>query len=49
MMMDEYKKLGSPVGLNLYDYKVMIPEKMGIYDNYCVKRELLTITTTLVQ
>ncbi len=38
-----------PVGLNIYDYGVISPEKMGIYDNFSVKKIWLTITTTLVE
>ena len=37
MLKDELKKQGKPVGLNLYEFGVMDPEKMGIFDNYCVK------------
>lgn len=38
-----------PVGLNVFDYGIISPDKMGIYDNYCVKEIWLTITTTLAE
>jgi T-complex protein 1 subunit zeta len=49
MMMDEYKKTGVLVGLNLYEFQVLVPEKMGIFDNYAVKKCFLTLTTTLAE
>lgn len=49
MLTDEYKKKKVPVGLNLYDLGVISPEKMGIYDNYKVKKQSLNITSTLAQ
>jgi len=47
MMVDEALKRKEPVGLNLYNFEVMDPIKMGVLDNYCVKKLFLTLTTTL--
>lgn len=49
LMKDEFRKQGVPVGLNLYEFGVMLPEKMGVFDNYCVKQMFLSITTTLAE
>ena len=37
------------MGLDLYDFGVMDPYKEGVFDNYCVKRQFLSITTTLAE
>jgi T-complex protein 1 subunit zeta len=49
LLMDEYKKRKVPVGLNLWELKVISPEQMGIFDNYCVKKINLNIASTLAQ
>lgn len=49
MLLDEYNKKKVPVGLNLWDYGVLSPEKMGIYDNFIVKKTFIDITTTLAE
>lgn len=49
MMKDEYENQKVPIGLNLWDFETLSPEKMGIYDNFCVKKQFLSITTTLAE
>jgi len=49
LLMDEYKKRKVPVGLNLWEMEVISPDQMGIFDNYCVKKIFLNITSTLAQ
>ncbi|KRX36748.1 T-complex protein 1 subunit zeta, partial [Trichinella sp. T6] len=41
-LQDEYKKLRMPIGLNLYTGDIMLPVEEGIFDNYCVKKSILT-------
>lgn len=49
MLLDEYKNKKVPVGLNIYEYGVISPEKAGIFDSYSAKKTFLTITTTLAE
>lgn len=49
MLQDEYKKNKVMVGLNLYEFEALVPMKMGIYDNYSVKKCFLSLTTTLAE
>ena len=49
LLKDEYEKNKKPMGLDLYDFGVMDPYKEGVFDNYCVKRQFLSITTTLAE
>jgi len=49
LLLDEYNKKKVPVGLNLWDYGVISPEAMGIWDNYIVKKTFIDITTTLAE
>jgi T-complex protein 1 subunit zeta len=49
MMQDEFKKTGVPVGLNVTDLGIISPESQGIYDNYVVKKQLLSVAPTLAQ
>ena len=49
MLKDAYNKEKIPVGLNLYDFETCSPQKLGIFDNYCVKKQFLSITTTLAE
>jgi len=49
LLLDEYHKKKVPVGLNLWDYGVMSPEALGVWDNYCVKKTFIDITTTLAE
>lgn len=48
-LVDESRKTKAPVGLNVYEFGVVAPEKMGIFDNYIVKKSFLNITSTLAQ
>ncbi|KRZ73037.1 T-complex protein 1 subunit zeta [Trichinella papuae] len=41
-LQDEYKKLHTLLGLNLYTGDVLLPVEEGIFDNYCVKKSILT-------
>ncbi|KRY28509.1 T-complex protein 1 subunit zeta [Trichinella spiralis] len=45
-LQDEYKKLHMPIGLNLYTGDIMLPVEEGIFDNYCVKKSILTSSAT---
>ena len=38
-----------PVGLELFSGEVISPELEGIYDNYIVKRQLLTLAPVLAE
>ena len=49
LLIDEYKKRKVPVGLNLWELEVVSSDKMGIYDNYIVKKTSLNIAATLAQ
>lgn len=49
LMQQEWRKNKVPVGLDIYEFGVVSPEKVGIFDNYSVKKMWLTITTTLVE
>ena len=49
LLMDEYHKKKVPTGLNLWDLGVISPEQMGVWDNYCVKKTFIDITTTLTE
>ena len=49
LLLDEYNKRKVPVGLNLWDFGVISPEVMGVWDNYCVKKTFIDITTTLAE
>jgi T-complex protein 1 subunit zeta len=47
LLLDEFNKNKVPVGLDLWNYGVVSPDKMGIFDNYIVKKTFIDITTTL--
>ena len=49
MLVDEYRKQNVPVGLNIWDQGPISPVEEGIFDNYCVKKVFLNITTTLAE
>lgn len=49
MLLDEYRKLKVPVGLDVLNYGVIQPSKAGIFDSYSVKRSFLNIAPTLAQ
>lgn len=49
LLQDEYHKKKVPVGLNLWEYGVISPAAMGVWDNYIVKKTFIDITTTLAE
>jgi T-complex protein 1 subunit zeta len=49
LLKQDYARNKVMVGLDLNELGLVSPEKEGIYDNYCVKRIFLSITTTLVE
>ncbi len=49
MLLDTYNEKKVPVGLNLYEFETLDPIKLGIFDNYNVKEQFLTLTATLAQ
>jgi len=46
-LLDEYKRLKKPVGINCLDKGVISPENVGIIDNYIAKKQWLHIAPTL--
>lgn len=49
MLLDYQKKNSVYVGLNTDEMEVMVPDMMGILDNYCVKKQFLNIAPILAQ
>jgi len=46
-LLQEYKGLEKPVGLDLVSGEAMFPGEAGIWDNYCVKKQLLNSCTVI--
>lgn len=46
-LLQEYKGLAKPVGLDLVSGEAMFPGEAGIWDNYCVKKQLLNSCTVI--
>lgn len=46
-MQEEYERSGEPVGLDLTTGDAMLPEVVGIWDNYRVKRQYIHLSTVL--
>jgi len=46
-MLQEYKGIDNPVGLDLVSGEAMFPGEAGIWDNYCVKKQLLNSCTVI--
>lgn len=46
-MFQEYKGLERAVGLDLVSGEAIYPGEAGIYDNYCVKKQLLNSCTVI--
>jgi T-complex protein 1 subunit zeta len=46
-LQEERAKTGAAVGLDLYTGKAMLPEQLGIYDGFRVKRQCITLATVL--
>ena len=49
MLQDKSNEKKCLMGLNLEDFDVIDPVKMGVYDNFCVKKLFLSLTTTLAE
>ncbi len=48
-LLDADKASKSAIGLNIQDGEPLSPEALGIFDNYCVKKQLLNIAPTLAE
>ncbi|CBN75950.1 conserved unknown protein [Ectocarpus siliculosus] len=46
-LVDEHVESGAAVGLDLMTGEPMLPEQEGVWDNYCVKRQSLHLSTVL--
>ena len=46
-MLQEYKGVDRPVGLDLTTGEAFYPAEAGIWDNYCVKKQLLNSCTVI--
>jgi len=46
-LLQEYKGVEKPVGLDLVSGEAMYPGEAGIWDNYCVKKQLLNSCTVI--
>ena len=46
-MLQEHKGVGKCVGLHLVTGEAMYPADAGIWDNYCVKKQLLNSCTVI--
>lgn len=46
-LVDEHMESSAPVGLDLMTGEAMLPEQEGVWDNYCVKRQSLHLSTVL--
>eukprot|EP00752_Nemacystus_decipiens_P014358 g12772.t1 len=46
-LVDEHVDSGAAVGLDLMTGEPMLPEQEGVWDNYCVKRQSLHLSTVL--
>jgi T-complex protein 1 subunit zeta len=46
-LIDERTESGAAVGLDLMTGEAMLPEQEGVWDNYCVKRQVLHLSTVL--
>lgn len=46
-LLQEYTGVDRPVGLDLTSGQAMFPAEAGIYDNYCVKKQLLNSCTVI--
>ncbi|CAN0393756.1 unnamed protein product, partial [Ectocarpus sp. 13 AM-2016] len=44
-LVDEHVESGAAVGLDLMTGEPMLPEQEGVWDNYCVKRQSLHLST----
>jgi T-complex protein 1 subunit zeta len=47
--MDTYKAQGVPIGIDTVEQGYLAPLAVGVYDNYCAKRQWLNIAPTLAQ
>jgi T-complex protein 1 subunit zeta len=48
-LLDEYKTVKTPVGMDILTGEAMTPKLQGVYDNYCVKRQLFNLAPVLAQ
>ena len=49
LLIDEYRRQKTPVGLDIWNLGIISPEQAGVFDNYCVKKIFLNLTSTLAQ
>lgn len=49
LLKQDFAKHKALVGLNINELGLISPIKEGVFDNYCVKKIFLSITTTLVE
>jgi len=45
--MDTFKAQGVPIGIDTVEQGYLAPMAVGIFDNYCAKRQWLNIAPTL--
>ena len=49
MLTEDNAKNGKTIGLNIEKLGTLCVDKAGIFDNYNVKRQFISITSTLAQ